>query len=84
MSDSHAIAIVIEDEPNLRKFVRMSLESDGCAVYEADSIQRGLIQASTRRPDIVLLDLGLPDGDGVDFIREFRVWSDVPIIVLSA
>ena len=84
MSDSHAIAVVIEDEPNLRKFVRMSLESDGCEVYEADSIKYGLIQASTRRPDIVLLDLGLPDGNGVDFIREFRAWSDVPVIVLSA
>ena len=84
MSDSHAIAVVIEDEPNLRKFVRMSLESDGCEVYEADSIKYGLIQASTRRPDIVLLDLGLPDGNGVDFIRAFRAWSDVPVIVLSA
>ena len=84
MSEPHAVALVIEDEPNLRRFVRMSLETEDCAVYEADSIKRGLIEAAARRPDIVLLDLGLPDGNGIDFIREVRTWSDVPIIVLSA
>ena len=84
MSEPPAVALVIEDEPNLRRFVRMSLETEGCAVFEADSIKRGLIEAAARRPDIVLLDLGLPDGNGIEFIREVRTWSDVPIIVLSA
>ncbi|EXI66037.1 MAG: KDP operon transcriptional regulatory protein KdpE [Candidatus Accumulibacter adjunctus] len=84
MSDSLPVVLVIEDEPNIRRFVRMSLEAEGCQVYETDSMQRGLIAAGTRRPDMVVLDLGLPDGDGVDFIRDLRTWSDVPIIVLSA
>ena len=84
MSDSLPVVLVIEDEPNIRRFVRMSLEAEGCQVYETDSMQRGLIAAGTRRPDMVVLDLGLPDGDGVDFIRDLRAWSDIPIIVLSA
>jgi len=84
VSDSLPVVLVIEDEPNIRRFVRMSLEAEGCQVYETDSMQRGLIAAGTRRPDMVVLDLGLPDGDGVDFIRDLRTWSDVPIIVLSA
>jgi two-component system KDP operon response regulator KdpE len=62
----------------------MSLESEGCQVFEADSVKRGLIETGTRKPDMVVLDLGLPDGDGVDFIRDLRGWSDIPIIVLSA
>jgi two-component system KDP operon response regulator KdpE len=84
VSDSLPVVLIIEDEPNIRRFVRMSLEAEGCQVYETDSMQRGLIAAGTRRPDMVVLDLGLPDGDGVDFIRDLRTWSDVPIIVLSA
>ncbi|MBL8392748.1 MAG: response regulator, partial [Candidatus Accumulibacter sp.] len=84
MSDPLPVVLVIEDEPNIRRFVRMSLEAEGCQVYETDSMQRGLIAAGTRRPDMVVLDLGLPDGDGVDFIRDLRAWSDIPIIVLSA
>ena len=51
---------------------------------EADGVQRGLIEAGTRRPDLVALDLGLPDGDGIEFIRGLRAWSDIPVIVLSA
>jgi len=78
------VVLVIEDEPNIRRFIRMSLEAEGCQVYETDSMQRGLIAAGTRRPDMVVLDLGLPDGDGVDFIRDLRAWSGIPIIVLSA
>ena len=81
---SPANVIVIEDEANLRRFVRLALEADDCRVFEADSVKRGLIEAGTRHPDLVVLDLGLPDGDGVDFIREFRTWSEAPIIVLSA
>lgn len=84
MNEPLPVVIVIEDEPTIRRFIKMSLEAEGCLVFEADSMQRGLIEAGTRRPDMVVLDLGLPDGDGVDFIRDLRTWSDIPIIVLSA
>ena len=63
---------------------RMALESEGLEVFEAGTLQRGLIDSATRRPELVVLDLGLPDGDGLDFIREFRGWSSSPILVLSA
>ena len=84
MSDAAPRLLIVEDEAQLRRFVRVALESQGLEVFEADGVKRGLIEAGTRRPDLVVLDLGLPDGDGVDFIREFRTWSDVPILVLSA
>jgi two-component system KDP operon response regulator KdpE len=84
VSEPLPVVIVIEDEPKIRRFIRMSLEAEGCQVYETDCMQRGLIEAGTRKPDMVVLDLGLPDGDGVDFIRDLRAWSDIPIIVLSA
>jgi two-component system, OmpR family, KDP operon response regulator KdpE len=84
MSEPAPRIIVIEDEPNIRRFIMMTLQAAGCQTYEADSIQRGLIAAGTRHPDMVVLDLGLPDGDGKSFIRDLRAWSDIPIIVLSA
>lgn len=84
MSEPASTIIVIEDEPNIRRFVRMALEAEGFRVFEADSIKRGLIETATRKPDMVVLDLGLPDGNGVDFIRDLRTWSDIPVIVLSA
>lgn len=84
MSEPLPVVIVIEDEPTIRRFIKMSLEAEGCQVYEADTMKRGLIEAGTRHPDMVVLDLGLPDGDGVDFIRDLRTWSDIPVIVLSA
>ncbi|MGG7606886.1 two-component system response regulator KdpE [Massilia sp. BKSP1R2A-1] len=77
-------ALLVEDEPQIRRFVRAALEQEGWQVHEATSIERGLIDAGTRRPDLVVLDLGLPDGDGIDFIVDVRKWSAVPIIVLSA
>lgn len=64
--------------------MRHALETEGVRVHEAETLQRGLIEAGTRKPDLVILDLGLPDGDGRDFIRELRAWSTIPIIVLSA
>ncbi len=64
--------------------MRVSLEAEGWQVFEAGTVKQGLVEAGTRRPDLVIADLGLPDGDGVDFIREVRTWSGVPIIVLSA
>ncbi|MBC7664865.1 MAG: two-component system response regulator KdpE [Caulobacter sp.] len=76
--------LVVEDEAEIRRFIRLSLQAESLQVSEADSVQRGLIEAGTRRPDLVVLDLGLPDGDGIDFIRGLRAWSEIPIIVLSA
>lgn len=76
--------LLIEDENQIRRFVRMALEGEGFVVFEADSGQRGLIETSTRQPDLVILDLGLPDGDGKDVIVQIRSWSDVPLLVLSA
>ncbi len=81
---SHPVAVVIEDEPQIRRFVRSALEAEGWQVFEADTLQRGLTEAGTRKPDLLVLDLGLPDGDGLDLIRDLRGWSGVPIIVLSA
>jgi len=76
--------LVVEDEAEIRRFIRLSLQAESLQVSEADGVQRGLIEAGTRRPDLVVLDLGLPDGDGIDFIRALRAWSEIPIIVLSA
>jgi two-component system KDP operon response regulator KdpE len=84
MSAPPPVVIVVEDEAQIRHFVRISLEAEGCQVYDADTVQRGLIEAGTRHPDLVILDLGLPDRDGVEFIRDLRAWSEVPIVVLSA
>jgi two-component system KDP operon response regulator KdpE len=84
MSDPAPVALLIEDERQIRRFVRTALETEGFNVVEAETVRQGLLDAGTRRPDIVILDLGLPDGDGVDFIRDFRSWSKVPIVVLSA
>jgi two-component system KDP operon response regulator KdpE len=84
MSEPAPVALLIEDERQIRRFVRTALEAEGFNVVEAETVRQGLLDAGTRRPDIVILDLGLPDGDGVDFIRDFRAWSKVPIVVLSA
>ncbi|MEO8118991.1 MAG: two-component system response regulator KdpE [Rhodoferax sp.] len=78
------IAVIIEDEPQIRRFVRAALEAEGWQVYEADSIKKGLTETGTRKPDLLVLDLGLPDGDGLTLIRDVRGWSGVPIVVLSA
>ncbi|MEJ8826859.1 two-component system response regulator KdpE [Variovorax humicola] len=77
-------AIVIEDEPQIRRFVRVALQAEGWQVYDAGNLRDGLAAAGTRQPDLLVLDLGLPDGDGVTLIRDVRGWSAVPIIVLSA
>ena len=78
------VVVVIEDEPQIRRFVRTALEAEGWQVYEADNARKGLSEAGTRKPDLLVLDLGLPDGDGLDLIHDVRGWSSVPIIVLSA
>ena len=76
--------LVVEDEPEIRAIVRMLLEGEGYRVAEAENAQRALIAARTEKPDLVLLDLGLPDGDGVQVVRGIRAWSPMPIVVLSA
>ena len=76
--------LIVEDEPEIRRFVRHALAGEETQVHEADTLKRGLIEAGTRKPDLVIVDLGLPDGDGTDLIRELRGWSPVPVLVLSA
>ena len=78
------VVVIIEDEPQIRRFARSALEAEGWQVFEADTGKKGLSEAGTRKPDLLVLDLGLPDSDGLDLIRDVRGWSGVPIIVLSA
>src|SRR6266700_4232249 len=84
MTDPAPVVILIEDERQIRRFVRTALEAEGWVVHEAETMRQGLADAGTRKPDLVILDLGLPDGDGIDFIRDLRTWSAIPVIVLSA
>lgn len=79
-----ATILIVEDEKEIRRFVRQALEGEGCRVFDAETMQRGLLEAATRKPDLIILDLGLPDGDGIDYIRDLRQWSSLPVIVLSA
>jgi two-component system KDP operon response regulator KdpE len=84
VSEPLPVAVIVEDEPQIRRFVRAALEAEGWQVFEADRLRQGLVEAGTRRPSLIILDLGLPDGDGVDYLRDLRAWSGVPVIVLSA
>ncbi|MGP1681695.1 MAG: response regulator [Giesbergeria sp.] len=84
MSTPGRSILIVEDESDIRRFLRLTLEADGHAVHEAGTLARGLIELGTRRPDLLILDLGLPDGDGVDLIHTLRTWSTMPVIVLSA
>jgi len=78
------VIVVVEDEPDIRRFLRASLLSKGYRLVEAATGQEGLQAAETRQPDLIILDLGLPDMDGLEVIRRLREWTVVPIIVLSA
>src|SRR5215831_20335630 len=84
MTANSPTALLVEDERQIRRFVRTAMETEGWNVVEAETLKQGLIDAGTRKPDLVILDLGLPDGNGIDFIQGFRGWSSVPVIVLSA
>jgi two-component system KDP operon response regulator KdpE len=77
------IALIIDDEPQMRRLLRVTLEANGYRVFDAATGRDGVAQAAQRRPDLVLLDLGLPDLDGVDVLKRVREWSRVPVIVLS-
>lgn len=79
----NATILVIDDEPQIRKFLRISLVSQGYIVHEAATGTEGLSQAALKQPDLLVLDLGLPDMDGQQVLREFREWSSVPVLVLS-
>jgi two-component system KDP operon response regulator KdpE len=79
-----ATIIAIEDEAQIRRFLRTSLTSEGYQLIEAETGKQGLLEAATRKPDLIILDLGLPDMDGVAVVKELRSWSSVPIIILSA
>lgn len=76
-------ALVIDDEPQIRRLLRVTLEANGYRVFDAATGQDGLVQAAQRRPEVVLLDLGLPDLEGVEVLKRLREWSKVPVIILS-
>ncbi len=76
--------LVVEDELQIREAVAMALESEGFRVLQAGSAGHATVQAATQKHQLVILDLGLPDRDGVDFIRDYRAWSPTPILILSA
>jgi len=78
------VIIVIEDDPPIRRFLRTGLSTQGFTVFEADTGKQGIIEAEVRKPDLVILDLGLPDMEGVEVIKAIRTWSAIPIIILSA
>jgi two-component system KDP operon response regulator KdpE len=84
MSEPGALVLVIEDEPQMRRFLRTALGAQDYRVVEAETAREGLAALTTQNPEVVLLDLGLPDGDGIDLARQVREWSRVPIIVISA
>jgi two-component system KDP operon response regulator KdpE len=78
------LVLVVEDEPQVRRFLRAALTSHGYRLVEAGGVREGEQLATSHNPDVYLLDLGLPDGDGIDLVRRLREWSHTPIIVLSA
>jgi two-component system KDP operon response regulator KdpE len=84
MTEPRSTILVVEDEPEIRRFLRSSLGADGYRVVEAESGNRGAVDAGTHKPDLAIVDLGLPDIDGVEVIRRIRSWSPMPILVLSA
>lgn len=75
--------LVVDDEPQIRRFLRASLTAQGNEVIEAETIHQAISEATAERPDLVILDLGLPDGDGLSVIQNLRSWTDIPILVLS-
>ena len=76
--------LVVEDEADIRRFVRMALEKEGMSVFETETAEDARLNAGSRKPDLMIVDLGLPDGDGKALIREVRSWMSAPIVVLSA
>jgi two-component system KDP operon response regulator KdpE len=77
------IVLVIDDEPQIRRLLRVTLEANGYKVFDAETGNDGIVQAAQCRPDVILLDLGLPDLEGVEVLKRLREWSRVPVIILS-
>lgn len=84
MAKTDPVIIVIEDDPSIRRFLRTGLSTHGFSVFEAETGKQGIVEAGVRKPDLVILDLGLPDIDGVEVIKAIRAWSTLPIVILSA
>lgn len=84
MSASSSTLVVIEDDPQIRRFLRSGLSAEPFRIFEAETGRAGLVEAATRKPDLVIVDLGLPDIDGVEVVAELREWYTRPIIILSA
>ena len=84
MTEPGALVLVVEDEPQMRKFLRASLASHGYRMLETDTVREAIQLVTGHRPDLVLMDLGLPDGDGIELTKKMREWTSVPIIVISA
>lgn len=84
MDSVKSIIVIIEDDPQICRFLRTSLSANGFTLFEANTGEQGLVEVATRKPDLVILDLGLPRMDGITVINKVRSWSSVPIIVLSA
>ena len=84
MTQTSRVIVVIEDDPAIRLFLRTGLGAHGFKVFETDRGRQGIIEAGVRKPDLIILDLGLPDMEGVDVIKTIRAWSNIPIIILSA
>ncbi len=83
-TDPHpAVALIIDDEVQIRRLLRVTLEAGGYRVFEAATGQEGLVEAAQRRPDVIVLDLGLPDMDGAEVLKRLREWSQAPVLVLS-
>ena len=84
MTSEQPLILVVEDEPKMRRLLRVTLESNSMRCAEAVTAREALSKAQSQRPDVIAIDLGLPDGDGIDVIRHIRSWSSTPIVVLSA
>ena len=84
MADPRSVVLIVEDEPEIRRFLRAALRVEGYRVVESATGRRGSIDAGTHKPDLAIVDLALPDVDGIEVIRRIRAWSPMPIIVLSA
>ncbi len=84
MTEEKELILLIEDEPQMRRFLRITLQSQGYRLVESETGKDGLLQTATRNPDVVLLDLGLPDIDGLEVTKRLREWTQTPIIVISA
>lgn len=83
MSGIKPIALVVDDEAQMRRLLRVSLEGEGYRVFDAETARQGLLEAANRKPDVIVLDLGLPDLDGLEVIKRIREWSAAPIVILS-